>query len=93
MDPITAVANREHGGCRCITWTNRNTQANFPLSVMKVFVGHIEKFPVHGDGQHQLLLDLQVPTDLLLSETTKQHSDVLFIEKSASDVTSAFLKS
>ncbi len=64
---------------------------DFPFSVMIVFVGHIVEIWVHADGQHQLLLHLRVR---LIYHSLKQwHNDLLLFEKSAGDVTSAFLKS
>ncbi len=81
-DPLSQLwqTDVEQGGCRCMTLTNTNTQTGSPLSVMIVFVRHILQLRVHGDGQHQLLLHLQVLTDLPLAETT-QHNDLLLVQK------------
>ncbi len=73
------------------TWTNMRT--GLPLSVMIVFDAHIVQLQVPGDDQHQLLLHPWVPTSLLLAETTAQHNDLLLVEKSTIDVTSASLRS
>ncbi len=44
---------------------------------MIVFAGHVVQLSIHRNGQHQLLLHLQVPTVLPLVETAKQHDDML----------------
>ncbi len=61
---------------------------------MIFFVGHIVQLWVHEDSRHQPFLHLQVPTDLVLPETTTtQHNHLLLIEKNAGDVSRAFLRS